>query len=101
MQEAVMATKKTRSNRISPVTLGALTLFGLAGLAGSLDHAACPLSDFLGIRLRMVLEALPSALPALWHAAQPCVLEHQSILECLLQVSVCGWQFVLTLAGAA
>ncbi len=93
-------TQKTQRQRIGSASRAALAFLGLAGLS-SLSQAACPLSDFLGIPLRTVLEALPSVLPALWHAVQPCVLGHQRLLECLLQVSVCGWQLALTLAGAA
>ena len=96
-----MATQKTRSQRISSTTRVALTLLGLTGLAGSLDQAACHLSCFVGITARALLETLPSIFLSAWHILQPCALGHWRLLEGLLQISVSGWQFALTLAGMA
>ncbi len=94
-----MATQKTQSQRISSITGAALTLLGLAALAGSLDQAACRVSCFLGIPMRAALEALPSILLAAWHILQPCALGHLRLVEGVVQISVCCLQFVLTLAG--
>jgi hypothetical protein len=106
MQEAVMATEKTatqktRSQRISSVAGVALTILGLAGLAGSQYQAACRMSDFLGIPLRVALETMPSILPTLWHLLEPCALGHLKFLDGLLQISLSCWQFVVALPGAA
>jgi hypothetical protein len=106
MQEAVMATEKTatqktRSQRTSPVAGVALTIVGLAGLAGSQYQAACRMSDFLGIPLKVALETVPPILLTAWHLLEPCALGHLRFLEDLLQISASCWQFVVALAGAA
>ena len=75
-------------------------LLGVAGLTGGLGQAACPLSAFSEIPLRAVLGALSSVVPAAWHLA-PCLFGHTRLLESLLQVPVCCWQFVLAFTGAA
>ena len=93
------ATPKTKWQRISSVT--ALTVLGLTGLAGSLDHGACQWSDFLGISLRVALEMIPSIIMTAWHLLEPCALGHLRFLEGFLQISLSCWQFVAALAGAA
>jgi hypothetical protein len=95
------ATQKTRSQRISSPTGAALTILGLAALVGSLDQSVCRLSEFLGISLRVALEAIPSILLAAWHLLEPCALCQLRFLDGLLQVSISCWQFVVTLAAAA
>jgi hypothetical protein len=95
------ATQKTRSQRISSVTGAALTVLGLAGSIGSLDQAACGLSDFIGSPLAIALQTLPSIILKAWHLLEPCALGHLRLLEGLLQISASCWQFVATLAGAA
>ena len=101
MQEAVMATEKTRSQRISSAMAAAFTLVGLAGLVSSADHVACLLSCFMGIPVGAALEALPSMVLGARHIVQPCALGHLRLVEGILQISVSCWQVVLTLAGVA
>jgi hypothetical protein len=96
-----MATQKTRSEKISSVMLVALALSGLAVLAGSLDHAACRLSYFLGLPARAALETLPSILLGALHILQPCAFGDLKFLESFLQISASCWPFVLTFAGVA
>lgn len=100
-QGAVMVTQKRGSQRIGSVLGGAITLLGLARWIGGLGHAACLLSVLFEIPPRIELGAVSSVLLATWQVLVPCLFGRTRLLESLLQVTVCGWQLVLTLLGAA
>ena len=94
-----MATQKTRTQNIGSAAGAALTFLGLASLAGWVGQVTCPFGYLFGIPVRIVLETLPSVFHAAWQTLQLCMLGR--LLEGILQVSVSGWQLVLTLVGAA
>lgn len=98
-----MGTQRRGSQGIRSVvgrTFMLLAVAGLASLTGGLGQAACPLSAFSEIPLGALLGALSPVIPAAWHLA-PCLFGHTGLLESLLQVSVCCWQFVLAFTVAA
>lgn len=96
-----MATQKRGSEGIKLVLAGAFMLLWLAGLLAGLNHCECLLSEFFGIPVKIVLEALPSVILAAWHLLAPCLLAHVRLLDGLLRVSLSCGQFALAFAGVA
>jgi hypothetical protein len=98
MQEAVVATHKTKSRKIVTKRAASFAVLGLTGLAG-MEQVVSAFGCLFGAPLNMALETLPSILMAAWHMLQPCALGHLGLLERLLQIPL-SWQVVLTLTGA-
>ena len=96
-----MAMQKTRTQNIGSVPGAALTLLGLAGLAGWVSQVACPFGYLFGIPWRIVLETLAPVFDEAGQALQTCLLDHVSLLAGLFQISISSWQLVLTFLGVA
>lgn len=96
-----MAAKRTKLQKISAVTGTAVVLLGVAGLNVSVGHVACPFTGLFEISLRASVGALLSVIFAAWQLLVPSLMGHARLLDCLLQVTTCGWRIFLAFTGVA
>lgn len=96
-----MTRQRKKLQKISHLIGTAVALLGVTGLSVIVNYTSSPLNGFFEIPLRAVVSALSAFILATWRFLVPCVLGHTRLLECLLEMTTCGWQIFLAFAGAA
>lgn len=94
-----MARQRTRLQKISFVTSGALALLEVAGLSASMGNAACLLNALFEIPLRAEAGAISAVIFATWQFLVPCLMGHMRLLECVVHLTTCGLQIFLAFTG--